>query len=187
MFTRILVPVLWSVLGGIVALTFSLTLRKHNMGASGFNSYRSTQFGNVEIQVGSRADTGSAGIAEELLMSRDGVPFLYLGKDAKGKVADLALTRGPEKLILTLKAASQPGQWEEATYSYGRQRPSEQYVDLDFDGRFDIMTFSDPNGRPEAGYLYYDKAWQRIDQSREGRFLVGPRVFTFEPNVGWRP
>jgi len=123
--------------------------------------------------------------AADLMISKDGRPFLWAEKNKSGEVTNLSLADGAEHVILTLKTSHLPGKWIFSRYG-SPDLIGESYVDIDFNGRFDIKAITDSNGKVLSRYIYFQGFWKKIDHFQKQKAFVGSDTFTFYSNLGWQ-
>lgn len=126
-----------------------------------------------------------------LWMTKNDVPFLMITQNEAGKISGLCLLRSKDKPVLTMNPLSSPGKWGQATYckSGGIGHPlGDAFVDIDFDGSFDLKINLDDGGNLISRFILIDGSWQQIDNvnTKVGRAMKGQTSYVFEPEFGWR-
>ncbi len=144
----------------------------------------SMKFGDIMTTVTTPRDSNEHSGGDELVMTKAGRPFLLVTADARGAVSCLSLSDGPN-VILTLSASPVEGRWTRAIYGDSRKQ-SEQYFDIDFDGRFDLKEIGSADGRTSSRYIYFAGVWRLVDQAEAGTVVSGSDTFRFKRGVGWQ-
>ncbi len=120
------------------------------------------KFGDITIFVQEAASGGDALCQDEdidqmLFMAKADVPFLTIGLDNSGKINGLSLLDNRGKLFFTMTPSTDSGRWEGAIYA-GQDNNDcivgEMFVDINFDGRFDIRRIYDDTGKKVSSYIY---------------------------------
>ena len=145
---------------------------------------RVMKFGDITISAITQRDANDQ-FAEELLMTKDGNPFLWASRNSLGKVTDLSLANGKEEVILTLKASHEPSKWISARYG-SSDLIGESYQDTDFDGHFDIKVMFDSNVKALSRYIYFNGIWKQVDGFQKQKAFLGSDVFIFHIGSGWQ-
>lgn len=141
------------------------------------------KFGDITIYSITRKDSNN-GLAEELLMKKDGRLFLSVKKNTLGKLNDLMLSNGRDNIILNLKPSLKPGKWVSAYYG-SNDLTGESYFDMNFDGHFDIKTIRDAQGKMQRS-IYFKRNWKQIDRFEYHKAISGSDTFVFDMNSGWQ-
>lgn len=125
---------------------------------------------------------------KELWMTKDGKPFLMIIKDVNDKIRVLFLLKNEDEHVLTLEPLDVPGKWGKAMYTNLRKgKPvGDMFVDLDFDGRFDVKAVTDSNGSRVSHSIFINNNWQIDDyfSLEEMKARVGGTKYLFDPNSG---
>jgi len=145
---------------------------------------RTMIFGDIIVSTLKPKDANDQNV-EELLMAKDGRPFLYACRNSSGKVTDLTLSNGIKQTILVLKASRTPGRWIYAQYG-PYDMIGELYVDLDFDGQFDAKAVVDRDGKTRKSQIYYQEDWKQVDYFRKAKAISKSESFTFDKDTGWQ-
>jgi hypothetical protein len=123
-----------------------------------------------------------------LWMTKDGAPFLMILKDVKDKIRVLFLLKNIGEPVVTLEPLDVPGKWGKAIYMNHRKgKPvGDMFVDLDFDGRFDVKAVTDSNGNRVSHSIFINNNWQIDDyfSLEEMKAKVGRTKYLFDPNCG---
>lgn len=125
----------------------------------------------------------------QLWMTKDDVPFLMISQGKAGQITCLFLLRGPEEAVLSLDPSDTPGKWCNAVYSRSTEAGhpiGDVYVDINFDGSFDLKVIVDQKGNRVSRSMFIDGTWIQIDSYRreENRVVLGRRTYLFDPNSG---
>jgi hypothetical protein len=127
-------------------------------------------------------------VSEVMYLAKAGKPFLMVDMNKDGKVVSLSLLEG-EAMRFTIKASDKPGKWENGIYGGGGYgyTTGEGYVDINFDGHFDIKNIFDDTGRKVSRSIYVNGVWQQVDRCDFTKALSGQINYAFDPNSGcWR-
>ena len=125
---------------------------------------------------------------KELWMTKDGTPFLMMLKDANDKIRVLFLLKNMGEPVVTLEPLDVPGKWGKAFYiDQKKGKPvGDMFVDLDFDGRFDVKAVTDSNESRVSRSIFINNDWQSVDyfSREEMKASVGSTKYLFDPNSG---
>lgn len=145
-------------------------------------------FGDIKVWV-ERAPANQEkdyNISKAIYMAKDGKPFFIIDMNNAGKIISLSLLEG-ESIRFTMTASDEPGKWERGIYGgdgYG-YTTGESYVDINFDGHFDVKHVFDNAGKKIASEIYVDGIWQRVDSGNLQKAISGQTTYIFDPNLGW--
>jgi hypothetical protein len=148
---------------------------------------RMMKFGDITISNITTRDVTDE-IAGELVMMKEGRSFFYAKRNKLGEVTDLALADGNDHIIFTMKASQESGKWESANYGPSENgRPTgDLYMDIDFDGRFDMKLSFDHNGKLRDRYISYYRTWKQVDRFENQTAFSESNTFTFRKDLGWQ-
>ncbi len=147
---------------------------------------RIMKFGDITISALVPNDANDM-YAEELTLYKNDREFLFTTRNSLDEVHNLCLGDGPHNFILSLEASKKPGKWRIA--SYGSLDPKcEQYVDINFDGQFDVRALMNKNEEIISRYIYYDGVWKQAESSQKykNKAVSGSDIFTFHKDYGWQ-
>ena len=146
------------------------------------NDPRIMSFGNIKIYKSVPSDADDA-FSEDLIMKKDDRVFFYASRNSLGEVNVLNLRNGMNGPILSLNASKKQGEW---TYShYGKpDGTGEDYIDLNFDGQFDIKCVL--NNSEVHRYIYFEKKWKQTDYIENNKVTAGSETFIFNDVTGWQ-
>jgi len=146
-------------------------------------------FGDITVWGGMRTDDARDEVAEELFLTRNDMPFLYVGEDAEGKATIMCLMNAHKGIVFTSKPSGQSSGWTDACY--GRKEDGiwigEHYRDIDLDGNFDVRSAYDRDGLVRSCDIYLQGKWQQVDRVEGTNAFSGPEVLSFDPERGWVP
>jgi hypothetical protein len=146
---------------------------------------RIMKFGDITISALVPSDANDM-YAEELTLTKNDRPFLWASRNSLDEVHNLFLIDGPHNFILSLEASKELGEWKYASYG-SFDLKSEQYIDINFDGQFDIKMVLDKDGEILSRHIYYEGVWKQIEISQQHHKAVsGTDIFTFDNAYGWR-
>jgi len=117
-------------------------------------------------------------------MKKDGRLFLSVKKNTLGKLNDLMLSNGRDNIVLNLKPSQKPGRWISAYYG-ANDITGESYIDLNFDGHFNIKSILDAQGKMQRS-IYFQHKWKQIDRFEHNKAISGSDTFVFDMNSGWQ-
>ena len=121
-----------------------------------------------------------------MIIRKNKNPFLYAEENKDGKVTDVAVMGKNESIRLTIKASDKPGKWEKAIYGRTKSYTSgEKYLDIDFDGQFDVKYFHDDGGTLISKHIYLDKVWQMVESVEKGKAIIDEKTYVFSYDFGW--
>ncbi len=150
------------------------------------------KFGDIKIWVDEPTDcenTSELDVSKMMFMAKRGIPFLTVGMNKSGKVAHFSLLGESERLILTMTASAEPGRWERLIYS-GKDKNDriggEMFIDVNFDGHFDIRHIFDDTGKKVSRYIYIDQDWKKVDRCDVKKAIADTTTYVFDFNDGWR-
>ena len=119
-------------------------------------------------------------------MRKNRIPFLYAEENKDEKVTDVSVMGENESIRLTIKASEKPGKWEKAIYGCTKGYTSgEQYIDIDFDGQFDVKHFYDESGTLISKHIYLGKVWKRVESLEKGKAILDEKTYVFSKEAGW--
>jgi len=144
---------------------------------------RFMKFGDITIYSITRKDPNN-GLSEELLMKKDKRLFLSVKKNTLGRLSDLILSDGRDNIILTLKPSSKHGKWVSAHYG-SNDLIGESYIDINFDGHFDIKAILDAEVKMQRS-IYFQHKWKQMDRFENQKAVSGSDTFFFDMNSGWQ-
>jgi hypothetical protein len=103
------------------------------------------------------------------------------------EVHNLYLLDGSGYIVLSLDASKEPGKWKNTSYG-SFDLKSEQYIDFNFDGQFDVKALMNENEEVLSRYIYYEGVWKQAESSQKykGKAVSGSDVFTFHKDSGWQ-
>ena len=149
-----------------------------------------------DIKVLSREPFGGEGgegqnIYKTLMMTKDDIPFLTINQNEPGKIDVLVLLNDREEAVLSMKPLAASGKWGQIMYGKSNEAGNlvgDVFVDIDFDGQFDVKHVMDDNGKRLSVSIFIDGSWQEVDRCsvKEMRADIGQTRYTFDPNSGWR-
>lgn len=151
------------------------------------------KFGDITIFVQEAARGGDALYQDEdidqmLFMAKADVPFLTIGLDNSGKINGLSLLDKRGKLSFTMTPSTDSGRWKGAIYAAQDNTGctvGEMFVDINFDGRFDIRRIYDDTGKKVSSYIYIDQGWKKIDRCNFEKAIAGTTTYIFDFNDKW--
>jgi hypothetical protein len=122
-------------------------------------------------------------------MTKDGERFFYAAIGSNDKITDVAILRGKD-IFFTMATSKRSGNWIGTTYGFchnGRD-VGEHYMDLNFDGQFDLKGFYNDKGELISKYIYINQDWIKVDWEKPAEHAagVGQTKFIFDPNSGWQ-
>ena len=152
-------------------------------------------FGNIKIWVEkvSGRDKEIYDFSKGLRLAKDDIPFILINMDKAGKISSLSITNR-KNLRFTMAASRHPGKWERAIYvgyNDANYPTGETYVDINFDGHFDIKHVFDDAGKKVSTYIYINSSWIQVnscDAKEDGitfKAVLGQTMYVFDPNSGW--
>lgn len=127
-------------------------------------------------------------ITKTMVMTKSDTPFLSIAMDRAGKISNLSLLDGDSKLRFTMTASSELGKWEDAIYAGGGgtgRTTGGMYVDIDFDGHFDVKNVFDDSGKKISQHIYMDGIWQQVDRCNFEKAVSGEARYVFTASSGW--
>jgi hypothetical protein len=143
-------------------------------------------FGSINISVVSDEPDS----IKMLLMTKDDIPFFAIDADKSGEIKGLSLIKdGKGALSFTLRPSDVPGKWERAIYANENKNGKfngEMYVDINFDGQFDVKHVFDDNGQKVSCHIYTQGIWTQVDSGDLSNALSGQTEYHFDPNLGWQ-
>ncbi len=173
------------VYGGIGAFIgiFSFTLITIELRKS---SGQVMEFGDCRITKLPSSEPNES-MTHELAICKNGNnPFLWAYKNDDGEVKELAITDSvsSENLVFKVNSSGKNVGWTHALY--GRPENDQKfYLDLDFNGQFDVKTVPNSNGNT-IRKIYYKRDWLELDAfSGKSAFTKG-NEYLFEAGLGWK-
>jgi hypothetical protein len=125
---------------------------------------------------------------ESLTMKKGGKNFFYAWMDKTGKVTNIAIADQNDAVRFTMTVSEENGKWGNAMYfcdKPGNLITGEKYIDINFDGQFDLKKIFDSAGNLKSEFVYVDKAWKQVDRCNEKEAMVGRTTYIFDANHGW--
>jgi len=151
------------------------------------------KFGDITIFVREAADCEDVFFQEDidqmLFMAKADVPFLTIGLDNSGKINGLSLLDNRGKLCFTMTPSTDSVRWEGAIYASQDDNDNtvgEMFVDVNFDGHFDIRHIFDDTGKKVSRYIYIDQDWKKVDRCDFKKAIADTTTYVFDFNDGWR-
>lgn len=149
-------------------------------------------FGEVKVAVADMsndANGNSDNISHMMLITRAGTPFLGIDIDGTGRVKAVSVVGEEKTVIFTMNAREGLAGWEKAIYG-GRRNAAkhtvgEMYIDINFDGQFDIKSLFDDNGQKICRYIYLGGTWREVNRYTDKNAVFGEKLYIFDPNSGW--
>jgi len=152
---------------------------------------RIMKFGDITISAEIPSDANDT-YAEELTLKKNDKIFLYAFRNSLNKVPRLSLADGDHGIILMLYASKETGKWNNVCYSTP-DMIGDEYIDIDFDGKFDIKVSFGNNSEVLSSHINYNGVWKKIDglleQHNVGRprnAISGSDIFTYHKDSGWQ-
>jgi hypothetical protein len=147
------------------------------------------KFGDIKIAAFKPDDLReNKDVDETLMMTKDNIPFFYAFTNKSGKVTDIAVLGLKKEIRFTLFASEKsPSGWQGAMYGCGRGNYSigDKYIDINFDGQFDVKNSYDNKGTRLAKYIYVDNDWKMVDSAESEGVSVGGIGYFFNFYSGW--
>jgi hypothetical protein len=146
-------------------------------------------FGDIKVWAKKPSDVEGIltelGIHRTLLMTKNKDLLLMVTQNEAGENIDLSLFDNTEYPIFKIEFLNTPGKWGLAGYS-GRNK-GDFFVDIDFDGHFDVKYVSDDNGKIISANIFINDTWQCVNNCRanERTAILGETKYIFDPNSGW--
>lgn len=159
-----------------------------------FNTPRS--LGDIKIWL-EQADAKTSqdyDVSRSLRMAKNDRIFFQLDMNNQGEVNRLNLLDRTKNVCFTMGAYGNEGRWGHTIYSGHTEEgipTGEMYVDIDFDGVFDVRSIHDGKGGSPARAIYVDGVWVEvskchIDDSNSSAKAVSEQVsYIFVSNTGW--
>jgi len=146
-------------------------------------------FGDIKVWVerASANQEENYNISKAMYMAKDGKPFLVVDMNNAGKVVGLSLLEG-ESIRFTMTASEEPGKWERGIYGGGGYgyTTGESYVDINFDGHFDVKHIFDNSGRKIASEICVNGTWQQVEHGNLQKAVSDQATYIFDTDSGWR-
>ena len=120
-------------------------------------------------------------------MNKDGIPFFYAELDKNNKVNQIAIVGANKEIRFTMKSSSKPGTWKNAMYSYDKDHKTigDEYIDFNFDGRFDIRQIFDSNGKKKSIFIPLGEQWVEVSRMKGGKAFINDQTYVFTDTNGW--
>ena len=149
-------------------------------------------FGDIKVYAYYQSDVGASSdpnIYRTLWMTKDGVPFLSIIQKASGEVSAFHLLNDKKEPVFSMEPLSGSGKWGRAAYrgyNQAGELSGDDYVDIDFDGHFDIKLHG--NGKLASVSIFVDESWKEVQhwKGKDTTAAIGERKYIFDPNSGWR-
>jgi hypothetical protein len=93
------------------------------------------------------------------------------------------LAASEKRIVLQVDSPPRSGRWTRAVY--GSLEDPEMYIDIGFDGRFDVKMLWDANHDLSEKYIHVDGDWRVVDRSEGQIVFSGPDSFVFGES-GWQ-
>lgn len=106
-------------------------------------------FGDIKVWA-AKVSGVKKDVSKMMFMAKADTPFLSVRMDKAGKVAHLSLLDEKERVCFTMTASTEPNKWKRIIYGGYNEAgiPSgEMFVDINFDGHFDIRNVLDDSGQ----------------------------------------
>jgi hypothetical protein len=147
-------------------------------------------FGDIKVwaQDVSEIKKNTDDVSKVMLMAKADIPFLSVDMDRTGNVVSLSLLGRRETLNFTMTASDEVGKWGRAIYagSSSGYTTGEMYVDINFDGHFDVKRIFDDTGKEISMYIYIDRTWTPVDRCNLQEAVLGQKKYVFDNNSGWQ-
>ncbi len=146
-------------------------------------------FGDIKVRAKKPSDVEEIltelGIHRTLLMTKNKDLLLMVTQNEAGENIDLSLFDNTEYPIFKIEFLNTLGKWGLAGYA-GRNK-GDFFVDIDFDGHFDVKYVSDDNGKIISANIFINDKWQWVNNCRanERTAILGETKYIFDPNSGW--
>ncbi len=150
-------------------------------------------FGDIKVWAYKPLDvegTVAQDVDKVLIMARNDIPFLCASQRNKaGKVTNLSLLDEEGRVCFTMTASAEAGKWERVIYNgyiddnYTR---TEGFVDINFDGHFDVKNVFDDTGKKLLRYIYVGLTWKEVDRCNFVKAESGQTMYVFDKDSGWR-
>lgn len=151
------------------------------------------KFGDIRIWVERYPEVmppvQSDAVSEMLFMAKSGKLFLSIRMRQDGDIVSMSLLNGQGHVCFTVRASEEVGFWEQAIYVGSNDEgiePEDMFVDIDFDGHFDIRNVFDGSGNKIAMYIYVDGMWKTVSRYNFSRAIGEENVYIFNRQEGWR-
>ncbi|MHC4222119.1 MAG: hypothetical protein ACYST9_06825, partial [Planctomycetota bacterium] len=142
-------------------------------------------FGSINIS----ATPHEPGSNRTLLMTKDNIPFLAINTSESGEIRGLSLFKDNKNtLCFTMSTSDVPGKWERAIYaneSKNGKFNGEMYIDINFDGQFNVKRTFNSVGEKTLEHLYVDQDWKQVDRCSLNKAILGQTKYYFDPNLGY--
>lgn len=158
---------------------------------------RKKTFGDIEIWVQNTSiEKGKEqqGIrkppAKVLWMAKKDIPFLMISQNELGEIDGFYVTKGEYTPVFDMKPVNGSGSWKHAMYTgeTGIGYPTGYvYVDIDFNGHFDVKLVLDDNGKKVSKFVYIDRNWKKVDalNATTGMAVSDGKQYLFSDEKGW--
>ena len=66
-------------------------------------------------------------------------------------------------------------------YSYDKDNKTigDEYIDTNFDGRFDVKLTFDANGNRKSVYISLNDQWEKVDSIKGGKAIINGQTYIF--------
>ncbi len=150
-------------------------------------------FGDIKIWAQDTSgveDTTALDVSKMMFMTKADVPFLSVRMDKDGQVAHLSLLNEKGRVCLTMMASTEPDKWQRVIYAggdgNGDYTVGEMFVDINFNGHFDVKRVFDDTGEKVSSYIYIDQDWKKVDRCDLKKAIADTTTYVFDFNDGWR-
>lgn len=135
--------------------------------------------------------TADPNVYKMLWMKKNDIPFLMITQNEAGRNTDLFIFNDKKHPVFSLESLDTPSKWGQARYCGDNQAGKivgDVFVDIDFDGRFDVKYVKDSDGKYASVSIFVDGSWQRVNHcnAKDMTAILGETKYTFDPNSGWR-
>ena len=144
------------------------------------------QFGDCKIIAFTSQEPNESTTHELAICKIDNIPFLWAYKGRDGEVKELAIADGfnSKNQIFKVNSSGLGKGWTHGLY--GRPDLNQEfYIDLDFNGQFDVKSILDPNGK-SIRKIYYNGEWLLLDRFSKKSAFSNNRGYSFKEKVGWQ-
>lgn len=150
-------------------------------------------FGDIKVWVYQPVDVESnAGqdVSKMMFMTKSNALFLSVRMNKAGEIAHLSLLDEKKRVCFTMKASAEPDKWERAIYAGNSNGDDytigEMFVDINFDGHFDVKHVFDDTGKKVSMSIYIDGIWKQVDRCNNRKAISGQTAYVFDKNSGWQ-
>ena len=137
-------------------------------------------FGNLTIRAVENTIPND-NIVKCLNIMKDGQIFFYAELDVNNKINNIALVSSNNDIRFSMASSREPGRWKNAMYSYDKDNKTigDEYIDTNFDGRFDVKLTFDANGNRKSVYISLNDQWEKVDSIKGGKAIINGQTYIF--------